>query len=357
MQKKGYEHRKMKSTMKAQVLYKWDGPFNLEERPIPRVGPTDVLIRVKACGVGLTLSNLRKGYISGGTLPRIIGHEVGGVVEGVGSMVRTCKEGDQVCVSFYITCGYCRWCVSGRETLCENFTGNVGAIIDGGFAEYICVPERNCILIPEGVSFADAGITTDAVATNWHVFKERAHTKPNDIVLVVGAGGGVGIHCLQMAKVFGARVIGADTSDDKLTAALRYGCDVVINVQSKDMASEVLMATDGRGVDCAVDLVSNNQTINDCIKALARGGTFVVVGVPRDVKSLNFDVLRLIRDEIKLTGARCATKQEIRESLELVRRGTVKPAVLNTFRLEEVNELFEKIDNMQLTGRSALIFD
>jgi len=357
LQKKGYKHRKMKRTMKAQVLYKWDGPFNLEERPIPRVGPTDVLIRVKVCGAGLTLSNLRKGYISGGTLPRIIGHEVGGVVEDVGSLVRTCKEGDQVCVSFYITCGYCRWCISGRETLCENFIGNVGAVIDGGFAEYICVPERNCILIPEGVSFADAGITTDAVATNWHVFKERAHTKPNDTVLVVGAGGGVGIHCVQMAKVFGARVIGADTSDDKLAAALRYGCDVVINVQGKDMANEILMATNGRGVDCAVDMVSSNQTINDCIKALARGGTFVVVGVPRDVKSLSFDVLRLIRDEIKLTGARCATKQEIRESLELVRRGMVKPAVLNTFRLEDVNELFEKIDNMQLTGRSALIFD
>ena len=343
--------------MKAQVLYKWDGPFNLEERPIPNIGPTDVLIKVKACGVGLTLSNLRKGYIGGGTLPRIIGHEVGGVVEDVGSLVHTCKKGDRVCVSFYITCGHCRWCVSGRETLCENFIGNVGAVIDGGFAEYMCVPERNCILIPEEVSFVDAGITTDAVATNWHVFKERAQTRPNDIVLVVGAGGGVGIHCVQMAQVFGARVIGVDISDDKLIAAQRYGCNVVLNVRGKDMAREVLKATNGRGVDCAVDMVSTSHTMNNCIKALARGGTLVVVGVPRDVKSLSFDTSRLIRDEIKITGSRCATIQEIREAMELVRRGMVKPAIFNTFRLEDVNELFEKIDTMQLTGRSALVFD
>ena len=97
--------------------------------------------------------------------------------------------------------------------------------------------------------------------------------------------------------------------------------------------------------------------MNNCIKALARGGTLVVVGVPRDVKSLRFDTPRLIRDEIKITGSRCATIQEIREALELVRRGMVKPAIFNTFCLEDVNELFEKIDTMQLTGRSALVFD
>lgn len=345
----------MKNTMKAQVMHEWNGPFHLEDRPIPEVGPAEVLVEVKACGVGLTLTNLRARYR--GSFPRIIGHEVGGIVQSVGSMVRTCKPDDRVCVSFYITCGYCKWCISGRETLCENFGGFVGEAIDGGFAEYIKVPQRNCIHIPNGISFVDAGVTTDAVATNWHVFKERAKTKPNDIVLVVGAGGGVGIHCVQVAKVFGAKVIGVDLSDDKLEVAKRYGCDVVINVLDKDLAEEVLKATDGHGVDCAVNMVSTSQTINGSIGALSRGGTLVLVGAPRDVKSLNFNMSRLISDEINLTGTRCATKQEIRESLSLVERGLVKPAVLNTFHLEEANEVFEKIDNMRLTGRSAFIFD
>lgn len=346
----------MKGTMKAQVMYEWNGPFKLEERPIPQVGPTEVLIRVKACGAGLTLTNLRAGRL-GGSVPRIIGHEVGGIVEEVGSMVWTCKPGDRVCVSFYLTCGYCKWCINGRETLCQNFKGYVGAAIDGGFAEFIKVPERNCIHIPEGVSFEDAGVTTDAVATNWHVFKERAKTKPNDTVLVVGAGGGVGVQCVQVAKVFGAHVIGVGRSDDKLEIAKKYGCDVVINVKDKDMAAEVLKATGGRGVDCAVDMVCTQQTMDDSIRALGRGGTLVIVGVPRGINQLNFNVMRLIIDEINLTGCRCATKEEIRDSLELVRRGLVKPAVLNRFRLEELPQVFEKIDNMQLPGRTVIEFD
>lgn len=347
----------MKGMMKAMVLREWDGPLILEQRPIPQPGPLEVLIRVKACGTGLTLTNLKAGRILGVTLPRIIGHEIGGVVEEVGSLVTTCKPGDRVCVGFYITCGYCKWCIDGRETLCENFTGYVGAVIDGGYAEYAKIPARNAIPIPEGVDFAEAGVTTDAVATNWHLFKERSKTKPNDIVLVVGAGGGVGIHTVQVAKVFGAHVIGVDRSDDKLEKAKEYGADVVINVRDKDMAKEVREATGGRGVDVAVDTVGTKETMEDCIKALARGGTLALVGVPRDVQSLKFNPMQLILDEIVLTGSRCATRQEIRESLELVRRGLVKPAILQTFRLEEANKVHELIDNMQLPGRTVFLFD
>jgi propanol-preferring alcohol dehydrogenase len=345
----------MKTTMKALVIHAWNGPFQLEERPIPRVGPLEVLIKVRACGVGLTLTNVRAGSL-GGTLPRVMGHEVGGIVEVVGSMVWTCKPGDRVCASFYLTCGYCKWCIGGRETLCDNLRGYVGVDIDGGFAEYIKVPQHNCIHIPEGVSFVEAGITTDAVATNWHVFKERARTKPNDTVLVVGAGGGVGIHTVQMAKVFGAHVIGVDRSDHKLQIARECGCDVVINVLNKDMTEEVLKFTNGRGVDCAVDMIGTSQTMEDSIRALARGGTLVVVGVPRGIESLNFNTSRLVLDELIVTGARCATKQEIRDSLNLVERSLVKPIVPNEFRLEEANEVFEKIDRMELLGRAVFVF-
>jgi len=346
----------MKGTMRAMVLREWNKALVPEQRPIPQVGPLEVLIQVKACGVGLTLTNLKAGRL-GGTLPRIIGHEIGGVVAEVGSLVATCKPGDRVAVSFYITCGHCKWCIEGRETLCENFGGYVGAAIDGGYAEYVKIPERNAIHIPEGVGFAEAGITTDAVATNWHVFKERAKTKPNDTVLVVGAAGGVGIHCTQVAKVFGAHVIGADVSDEKLKKVKEYGADEVINIQGKDLAQEVRKATGGKGVNTAVDMVCTKETIEGSIQALGRGGRLVVVGVPRDIASLNFNPMQLITDELVLTGCRCATKQEIRESLDLVKRGLVKPAVLQTFRLDEANKAHELIDNMRLVGRSAFVFD
>jgi propanol-preferring alcohol dehydrogenase len=340
--------------MKAMVMKEWNGPYKLEDRPIPEVGPPDVLIKIKACGIGYTLTNLRAGRL-GGSVPRIIGHEIGGIVEDIGPMVTTCKPGDRVCVSFYLTCGHCKWCVNGRETLCENFGGYVGAAIDGGFAEYAKIPERNVLPIPEGIGFAEAGVTTDAVATNWHVFKERCKTKPNDRVLVVGAGGGVGIHTVQVAKVFGAHVIGVDVSDEKLELAEKYGADEVINVAGKEMSQEIMKITAGGGVDAVVDMVCTKQTLKEDIKSLGVGGTLVVVGVPRDVTSLDFEPMRLLRDELNLTGCRCATRQEIKESLELVRRGVIRPAVINTFPLDEANRVQKFIDNMELLGRTAFV--
>ncbi|MBW1941726.1 MAG: zinc-binding dehydrogenase [Deltaproteobacteria bacterium] len=342
--------------MKAMVMKEWNGPYVEEDRPLPKVGPLDVLIRVKACGIGYTLTNLRAGRL-GGSVPRVIGHEIGGVVEDIGPLVTTCKPGDRVCVSFYLTCGHCKWCVNGRETLCENFGGYVGAAIDGGFAEYAKIPERNVIPIPEGIGFAEAGVTTDAVATNWHVFKERCKTRPNDRVLVVGAGGGVGIHTIQVAKVFGAHVIGADVADEKLELAKEYGADEVINVSGKEMSKEVMKLTEDRGVDAVVDMVSTKHTLEQGIRSLGVSGTLVLVGVAQNVPSLEFEVGRLIFDELVLTGCRCATRQEIRESLELVRKGDVKPVVMNTFPLEEINEVQELIDKMALSGRTSIVYD
>lgn len=342
--------------MKAQVMHEWNGPYILENRPIPEVGPHDVLIKVKACGVGLTLTSLRAGLL-GGSVPRIIGHEIGGVVEDVGTMVERRKPGDNVCVSFYLTCGYCKWCVSGRETLCENFGGYIGAVIDGGFAEYARIPERNVLSIPEGVSFAEAGITTDAVATNWHVFKERTKTKPNDLVLVVGAGGGVGIHTVQVAKAFGANVIAVDINDEKIELAKFYGSDIVINVTGKELSKEVKKVSKGQGVDAVVDMVCTKETLEESIKSLRRGGTLVLVGAPQGITSLDFELFRLILDELNLTGCRCATRQEIRESLEMVRRGIVTPVVSNSFPLEDANVVQESIDKMQFKGRAVFLID
>ena len=338
------------------VMKEWNGPYELEDRPVPAVGPLEVLIKVKACGIGYTLTGLRAGY-NGGSLPRIIGHEIGGIVEDTGSMVTMCKKGDRVCVSFYLTCGHCKWCVNGRETLCDNFGGFVGAAIDGGFAEYAKIPERNVIAIPEGVGFAEAGVTTDAVATNWHVFKERCQTKPNDCVLVIGAGGGVGIHTVQVAKAFGAHVIGVDVSEEKLELALSYGADEIVNVTGKEMSREVLRITDGKGVDAVIDMVSTKKTIEEGIRSLGRGGTLVLVAVPRGFSGFDMESSRFIFDEIVITGCRCATRQEIRESLELVKKGVVRPAVINTFPLEEINRVQELIDRMELTGRTVIVFD
>ena len=173
----------------------------------------------------------------------------------------------------------------------------------------------------------------------------------------MGAGGGVGIHAVQVAKVFGAHVIGVDVTDEKIEFAKQHGADDVINVVGKKMSAEVGKITAGAGVDAVVDMVSTRDTIEESIQSLGRGGTLVLVGVPHGVDSLKFEPWRLIVDELNLTGCRCATRQEIRESLDLVRRKMVKPAVMNVFPLDEANNVQKLIDDMALCGRTVLVME
>jgi D-arabinose 1-dehydrogenase-like Zn-dependent alcohol dehydrogenase len=344
--------------MKAMVLAEFGKPLKLEERSVPQIGPDEALVKVKACGVGLTLKHIRHGGSIWIKLPRIIGHEVGGVVEKVGSRVTNCRPGDRVAVYLYLTCGDCEFCVSGRESLCVVRGGSVGTAIDGGFAEYMKVPARNLVQIPEGVGFAEAGIAADAIATPWHVASERARIKPNDVVLVIGAAGGLGIHMVQVAKAFGAQVIGADVSDERLGKVKEYGADEIINVRSKDPIEEAKRLTKGRGVDCSVDTVGTAETMRAGIGSLARGGTVVLLGHHPDNAdaTVEFSLGQLRHGRI-FTSVTYATRQHVREAMELVRRGLVRPVIQRKFRLEEVNEALDLVDQVKLIGRAAVVFD
>lgn len=342
-------------TMKAMVLTAFDTPLELRERPIPQVGPNDVLIRVHACGVGLTLKHIRHGESVWITVPRIIGHEVGGTIAAIGTDVRGCALDDRVAVYLYLTCGDCEFCVSGRESLCIVRGGSVGTAIDGGFAEYIRVPARNVIQVPDEVSLVDAGIAVDAIATPWHVATERAHIKPNDVVLVIGAAGGLGIHMIQVAKVFGARVIGADVSDERLAVVREFGADDTINVRDEDPIEAVMRLTGKVGVDVAVDTVGSGSTMPVAIGALARGGTAVQLGHYTGTdQTVSFETAQL-RHGRTFTSVSYCTRQHVRESFELIRRGLVRPAVLQTYALEAVNEALALVDESQLVGRTAVV--
>ena len=185
--------------MKAMVLHDWKETYRLEEHPEPSPGIGEAVMRVRAAGVGLTLVNMRLGRL-GGSLPRVMGHELAGEIVEIGEGVTALAVGDRCAVYFYLTCGRCRWCRGGRETLCENFGGYVGGHRDGGFAEFVCLPEGNFLPISDGLSDEAAAVATDAVNTNWHCMRERARIDPHDTVLLIGAGGGVGIHRVAILK-------------------------------------------------------------------------------------------------------------------------------------------------------------
>ena len=341
--------------MRAMVVRKWGEAFKLEERLDPQPAPGEAVMKVRAAGVGLTLVTMRTG-IFGGTAPRIMGHELGGDIIAVGDGVENVKIGQRCAVYFYLNCGHCRWCRNGRETLCENHGGYVGVHRDGGYAELVSLPSENFLPIPDNLDYEGAAIAADAVNTPWHCMRERAQINPHDDVMLVGAGGGVGIHGVQVAKVFGARVIAVDISEEKLELASKWGADEVVNFRAiEDLAAEAKRLTDGKGVDAAIDFVGKPETFQACIDGLAVGGRAVVIGAqPGDVK---VNPVNLVITEQIVTGSRHSTRAELIETMNIMARGLVTPVVGKRLHFTEVEELFQDLQDEKLLGRGALTYD
>ncbi|MDP6800151.1 MAG: alcohol dehydrogenase catalytic domain-containing protein [SAR202 cluster bacterium] len=340
--------------MRAMLLDEPGGPLRSAEVDIPSPGPGEALLKVRSAGVGLTLAHIREARGPRVKFPRIIGHEIAGGIVEVGSGVTALSKGERCLVHFYLNCWNCKWCRIGRETLCSNLRGNVGTVVDGGFAEYVALPYQNFIPIPDELDYEAAAVTADAICTPWHVMKSRTHVKPMDDVLIIGAAGGVGIHAVQMAKLFGARVIAVDISEEKLAFCRQYGADEVINGRAQDIVEEVSRLTDGKGVEVCADFFGSPQTAEAGINALSTAGTFVIVGV--EPGTFPFNISRLLREQV-ITGNRYCSYEEMREVIRVVARGLVKPVVTKRVALEDVEEVFDTLSRQTLLGRAAISFD
>jgi propanol-preferring alcohol dehydrogenase len=342
------------------VLPAFGAPLRLQTVPRPTIGPSDVLLRVRAAGVGLTvvIMTANPGRVT--SFPRIPGHEVAGEVAEIGAEVTHVTVGERVVCHFYLTCGACRFCRSGRETLCTAFRGFVGQATDGGYAEYMAIPARNVTPIPPGVSDLDAAIASDAIATPYHACREEARIGPGDTVLVVGAGGGVGIHGVQMAKLCGGWVVGVDITDDKLDAAKDAGADAVVDGRAGDLGAQVRALTGGRGVDAAIDFVASQETLEGSVASLARAGRLVIIGSrPPSVfgveATFRVDPGRMLYDMLEIHGSRYVTLTEIQQTLELLRLHRIRPVISRTFPLEGAEEAHELLRKNALIGRAALL--
>jgi propanol-preferring alcohol dehydrogenase len=330
-------------------------PFVLTQVPDPVAGPGEAVARVLACGSGLTIQHLKAGRIAA-EFPRIIGHEITGEIVAVGAGVRGLAVGDAVTAYYYLNCGHCRWCLSSLEPLCANSGGNVGRNCDGGYAEYIKLPAHIFIKLPEGLDYeahpAEIGVITDALATPYKVLK-RARVKGGETVAVFGAGGGVGIHQVMMAKWARARVIAVDIATEKFEACRKAGADEVVDASAGGVAQALLDLTKGEGVDVAIDYVSSTSTLEAGAKALGRRGRLVILGGAAQ----RFEVpsRELLLKEQDILGSRYVTRSEILETLDLVARGEVWPIVTEIRPLEEAEALHERIERGQVTGRAALL--
>lgn len=349
--------------MRAMLLHDLGGPLTPAEVPTPKPGPNEALVRVRAAGVGLTLAIMRSNPGLVTAYPRIIGHEVAGDLVEVGSEVEGLRAGDRVTCHFYLTCKACRFCRSGRETLCEGFKGYVGMARDGGFAEYMALPALNLCRLPAGLGYLDAAIAADAICTPLHVCRAEAQIGPGDTVLIVGAGGGVGIHMVQMALLCGGRVLAVDLGAEKLAMAKEVGADEVIDAAATPAwVPEALARTDGRGVDAAVDLVATAVTLPMCLAALGRAGRLVIVGnrpqaVFKADPTFPVDPATILYKGLEIHGSRYVSMAELQQTLEIVRRGRVRPIVTRTFPLEGAEEALRLVEAGRVVGRAALILE
>ena len=341
--------------MKAMILEEPNTPFVLKQVPDPEPGPGEAVVRVLACGSGLTIQHIKAGRMPA-ELPRIIGHEIAGEIVELGSGVKGLAVGDPVTAYYYLNCGHCRWCLSNLEPLCDNSGGNVGKNCDGGYAEFVKLPAHLFIKLPNGLDYkarpAEIGVISDAIATPLKVLR-RARIKAGETVCVFGAGGGLGIHQLMLARWAGTRVIAIETRAEKFDACCEAGADEVVDASGGDVAGALLELTGGQGVDVAIDYVSATTTLETGARALGKRGRLVALGGAG--QPFQADALAMLLGEQELLGSRYVTRAEIVEALKLVARGEIQPLVTDIRPLEEAEALHEQVEKGEVIGRAALI--
>lgn len=328
----------------------WGSEPVWEELPEPSPGPDEVLVAVEACGVGLTVVNNLEGNLADrrATLPRVPGHELVGRVVEVGPGSDEQLLGHRVTAYFYLNCGRCSECVAGREQRCTSLGGFVGVHRDGGYAPLTALPLRNAIQIPEGIDPVTATVIPDAVATPLHV-AARAGITADDLVVVIGAAGGVGAHMIQVARLTGAEVVGLDLGEAKLELIGELGADPVSSASFTDLSVRIK----GRSPSVVVDLVGREESLAWGRRALGPGGRQVVLTTFPE-QAFPLSPAQMVFGELEMIGSRYATKAQVARAAELVGSGAVRPVIGRVVAPRQALDLHGELLRHTLLGRGAI---
>ena len=343
--------------MKAMVVHQPGGTevLSLERVADPIAGPKDVIIKVDACGVCFHDIVTRNGTLKFGVqMPCILGHEISGTVVDVGRDVRAFQRGDRVAtVQRYHICGACRYCRTGRETLCpeRKFTGDWGMV--GGYAEYVAIEDDNVALVPEGVELQDAAIVACAIGTILNAIREIGKLQPGETALVTGAGGGLGMHAIQLARLAGALVIAQTTSPEKADQIRALGAHtVIVHSRGEDFSNAVKKANGGLGVDVAIDNVGS-QLFESIRRSMGIGGRWIMIGQLTD-EFVPFNPAQLFLKNVSMLSATSTTRKQLDDCLALVARGVIKPFVSLALPLEQAAQAHELVETGKSSGRIVL---
>ncbi len=352
------------ANMRALVLETPGIPPSLAVREVPTPTPAagEVLVRVKACGFCHHDLLVMAGVLRRGVRPGVVlGHEIAGEVVQVGPEVTSLQPGDQVVSLLTNACGRCHRCRQGREHRCLRGEG-IGHRRDGGFAEYVALSEFSLLPIPMGITSSDAesALLACPIGVVVQAIQRVAQLESGESLLVTGAGGGLGVHAVQLGASLGARVLAVTSSPEKVAALEELGASAVLEAGDAaanggtgvDFSELALAMTDGQGVDVVLDTVGSAR-FPSAWRCLSQYGRLVLLGeVTGGPVELN--LAEVIFRDARLLGSSGVSRSMVQRAGELVGQGRLKPVVDRVLTLEEAATAFELLSSRQVLGRLVL---
>jgi len=339
--------------MRAQVLSAFDGPAGFEPREVsePKLTvPSEVRVKVEACGVCHRDITWSSGKFGAAALPRILGHEAAGVVVEVGDDVSGLTPGDRVVHLQFPFCGACEACRSGKPAACDQARRAIGEERDGAYADEVVLPADIVAKIPGDIPSAEAAVTACTLGTAYHALRLYGFDPRGRTVAINGAGGGVGLQALQVARALGARVIATTTSPGKEDAIRQAGAHDVVVAPDGGYRKPITALTEGRGADLFLEIVGA-PTMPESLLSVRRGGRVVVLGNPEGgTFELNPGLL-ILRGELMMYGSMSMTLDELKEVLEIVASGRVSPIIDSVVPLDELSEQMFRMQARESVGR------
>ena len=344
--------------MKAVVFEEHGGVEVLQYKDVaqPKVGPNDVLIRVRASGCNYNDVWARRGLPGVKfALPHISGSDAAGEVVDVGSEVADFKAGDEVMIYPGLSCRSCEFCASGRDTFCRQYKiwGFQTGPLDGAHAEFAKLPAFNIIPKPKALSWEEAASLPLVLLTAWRMLVGRARIEAGDYVLVWGAAGGLGTMAVQICRARGARAIAVASSDEKLELCRKLGAEHLINRKTQDVVEEVRKITNRRGVDIVFEHVGN-ATWPQSVASLKWGGSLVTCGATTGFEAVT-DLRFLWNKQMNFMGSHMGNKTDLLEGMRWVESGHIKPVVRQIFPLREAARAQALMENAEAMGKIVLV--
>jgi propanol-preferring alcohol dehydrogenase len=345
----------MEINMKSVRMVEAGKPLEEQKIPTPNIGEKDILVRIRAAGICHSDAHYRAGRSVMGMMPITLGHEVAGIVEKIGARVTNVKVGDRVCLHYNIACGDCNYCSTGYEQFCATVK-MLGHHLDGGYAEYISIPARNAVPLPDEIPFEAGATLMCASATALHALG-KGRVKAGETVAIFGVGG-LGLSAIQLARAMGAiEVYAVDIKQDKLELASEYNA-IPIDASRVDAVEEIRKLTKGMGVNVALEMIGLQKTMEQAIDCVGNLGRAVMVGMNQQPISIN-TYRQVLGKEAEIIGSNDHHLSELHLLVDMARR-----KILDTSRVvsqvipldvDKINQRLDDLENFTNDVRAVIV--